>query len=201
MPFNSLSNHFLPRLLLSRQFPKIRSKSDQIRQIRHPCATADPTAHRHSHIMSRLTRFRQLPLTLYRIQPRLQVSLRDFDTQMAKKRESYDLKLHNGLVLPMTGDTFHTPNGMSLRPNSDTMVRILNQFRGDVNVYSILQGTILPDDLVVIHEHTDHYSMQTTVPVSLPDLNAKMTELLSKCMCVTREEFLARLEDLDDQDN
>ena len=160
-----------------------------------------PTAHQRSHIMSRLTRFRQLPLTLYRIQPRLQVSLRDFDTQMAKKRESYDLKLHNGLVLPMTGDTFHTPNGMSLRPNSDTMVRILNQFRGDVNVYSILQGTILPDDLVVIHEHTDHYSMQTTVPVSLPDLNAKMTELLSKCMCVTREEFLARLEDLDDQDN
>ena len=45
-------------------------------------------------------RFTQLPLTLYRIQPRLPVVLRDFNAQMEKQRASFDLKTHNGLVLP-----------------------------------------------------------------------------------------------------
>jgi hypothetical protein len=62
-----------------------------------------------------MKRFQRLPLSLFRIQAGPTVSLRDYDTQMAKNRLSYDLKLHGNLVLPMQGDVFHTPNGMSLR--------------------------------------------------------------------------------------
>ncbi len=45
-------------------------------------------------------RFTQLPLTLYRIQPQLPVSLREFASQKEKGRTSFDLITHNGLVLP-----------------------------------------------------------------------------------------------------
>jgi hypothetical protein len=62
--------------------------------------------------------YNRLPLTLYRIQPRLPVALRDFQTQKGLGRSSFDLKLHDDKVVAMPNDTveFHTPNGMSLRP-------------------------------------------------------------------------------------
>jgi hypothetical protein len=101
----------------------------------------------------------------------------------------------------MEGDTFHTPNGMSLRPNSDTMIGILENFRGSPRVYSIPVGTTLPDGLVVFHEHSNHYSLQTTVPIPLPDLNDKMTDFLAGCISVTKEQFLEAQDDEDDQDN
>lgn len=151
--------------------------------------------------MSRLVRYTQLPLTLYRIQPTLRVALRDYDTQVAKGRTSFDLKLHDGLVLPMTGDTFHTPNGMSLRPNSPKMLDILSKFKGSPLIFSLLEGMVLPKGLVVIHEHTDHYSLQTTEPVTLPELNERMTKLLASCMHSTREQFLEAQNDENDQDN
>ena len=55
--------------------------------------------------------------------------------------------------------------------------------------------------MVVIHEHSDHYSMQTTQPIPLPELNEKMTELLATCLSSTKEQFLEALDDEDDQDN
>ena len=148
-----------------------------------------------------VTRFVQLPRTLYRIQPKLQVSLRSFEAQQAKKRTSYDLKLHDGLVLPAQGDTFIGPNGMSLRPMGPKMVEILKGFKGNPRVYALLEGMTLPEGLIVLHEHSDHYSMQTTKPITLDELNEKMTQLLSTVTSVTRDEFLAQLEDEDDQDN
>lgn len=77
-----------------------------------------------------MKRYTTLPITLFRIQPRLPVSLRDHAVQMAKNRQSYDLKLHNNLVKPMPVGPFHTPNGMSLRPAGEKMVSILREFRG-----------------------------------------------------------------------
>ena len=148
-----------------------------------------------------MKRFTQLPLTLYRIQAKPTVNLRDYAEQLAKGRTSYDLKTTNGKVLPMDGDTFHTPNGMSLRPNSPVMKTILENFRGNPRVYCMPVGTTLPDGLVVLHEHSDHYSMQTTEPITLSDLNAKLTALLAECPSATKEQFLEALEDEDDQDN
>ena len=148
-----------------------------------------------------MKRFSQLPLTLYRIQAKPKVNLRDWGDQMAKGRTSYDLKTIDGSVMPMEGDVFHTPNGMSLRPNSDIMIKILNNFRGSPRVYALPVGTTLPDGLVVFHEHSDHYSLQTTVPIPLPILNEKLTQLLANSVSVTKEQFLDAQEDEDDQDN
>ena len=144
----------------------------------------------------------RLPITLYRIQPRLPVNLRSYADQMAKGRTSFDLKLHDGLVRPISPDThFHTPNGMSLRPSGPNMLSILQNFKGEPSIYTLPCGLALPDGFCVYHEHSDHYSLQTTVPISLPDLNKKMTEFLQSLSVQTRQQFLEMLEDEDDQDN
>eukprot|EP00930_Biecheleria_cincta_P089850 TRINITY_DN79192_c0_g1_i1.p1 TRINITY_DN79192_c0_g1~~TRINITY_DN79192_c0_g1_i1.p1 ORF type:complete len:158 (-),score=17.34 TRINITY_DN79192_c0_g1_i1:313-786(-) len=115
-------------------------------------------------------RYQQLPITLYRIQPRLPVKLMDHDTQIAQGRSSFDLKLHDGLVQPMPESTpFHTPNGMSLRPASQKMEETLRDFKGEPTIYRMHEGLRLPDPLVVYHEHTDHYSMQTSKAMPLDE--------------------------------
>lgn len=147
-------------------------------------------------------RFQKLPITLYRIQPRLPASLRDFDTQRAKGRESFDIKIHSdGLVHPAHGDEWIGPNGMSLRPGNDKMLNILKNWRGDTRVYRMSEGTQLPQELVVIHERDDHYSFQTTEPVTLETLNDRLTKFLEQCPSQTKEQFIEQMEDLDDQDN
>lgn len=147
-------------------------------------------------------RFTKLPITLFRVQPRLPVNLRDFDTQQAKGRPAYDLKIHpDGLVHPADGDEFIGPNGMSLRPGTENMLAIVKAWRGDTMVYRLQEGLLLPDELIVLHERDDHYSMQTREPVLLETLNARITELLERSPVQTKEQFIENMEDFDDQDN
>lgn len=147
-------------------------------------------------------RFQKLPITLYRIQPRLPVRLRDYDTQQAKGRESFDIKIRDdGNVHPAIGEEWIGPNGMSLRPGNDTMLNILHNWRGETMVYRLNEGLQLPEELIVLHERDDHYSMQTTEPVSLDTLNERITELLETSPVQTKQQFIEQMEDLDDQDN
>ncbi len=104
-----------------------------------------------------MKRFTSLPLSLYRIQPRMPVVLRDFG---AKKSLSYDLRTVGGIVHPVTGSTYTGPNGMSLRPSTPKMHEILRSFKGNPTVYRMHEGMSLPDGLVILHERTDHYSLQ-----------------------------------------
>lgn len=147
-------------------------------------------------------RFSKLPITLFRVQPTLPVNLRDYDTQQARGRPTYDLKIHpDGLVHPAPGDEFIGPNGMSLRPGNEKMLNIVKNWRGDTMVYRLQEGRQLPDELIVLHERDDHYSLQTTEPVLLETLNAIMTELLQQSPVQTKEQFVENMEDFDDQDN
>lgn len=147
-------------------------------------------------------RFQKLPITLYRIQPKLPVNLRDYDSQMSRGRTSYDLKIHqDGNVHPAEGDVWIGPNGMSLRPGNETMLNIIKQWRGETMVYRMSEGMELPKQLVVLHERDDHYSMQTTEPVPLETLNDRITEFLKTLPCQTKEQFIEQMEDFDDQDN
>lgn len=146
--------------------------------------------------------YTRLPVTLYRIQNGLSVQLRDFETQLLKGRSSFDLKLHDSLVLPVEpGSPFSTPNGMSWRPAGDKMLGVLSGFKGSPIVFRMHEGMSLPDGLIAYHEHSDHWSVQTTVPIPLPELNQKLTELLAGLPRQSREEFFAQYEDEDDQDN
>jgi hypothetical protein len=156
-----------------------------------------------SSIMSGVVkRFKKIPVTLYRLQGRLPVMLRDKATQLAAGRASYDLSLRDdGLVHPAPGTTFMGPNGMSLRPATETMLAISKQFRGQVTVYRLSEGLELPSGLVVLHERDDHFSLQTDEPIALETLNERLTDLLVQCPTQTLPQFIAQLEDVNDQDN
>lgn len=152
--------------------------------------------------MSKLIRYTVVPQPLFRFQTGNVIKLRDYATQVAKGSRSYDLKLHNQLVLPMEGDTFHTPNGMSLRPSTPKMHSLLSQFVGaSPNVFCLMEGLQIPEGLVLIHEHTDHFSLQTAVPIPLAELNKKLTDFMATWPVQSREDFFRQLNDPDDQDN
>lgn len=106
-------------------------------------------------------------MALARVQVSGAVRLREWAAQKALGRASFDLKVENGLVVSMTGNTFVRPNGMSLRPaGSPVFAEVLANFRGD-HVSIIPAETPLPLEFVLLHEHSDHYSLQTSEPVEL----------------------------------
>jgi hypothetical protein len=115
-------------------------------------------------------RYKKIPVTLYRLQGRLPVMLRDKAAQLAAGRASYDLSLRDddGLVHPVAPGTttFTGPNGMSLRPATETMLAIAKQFHGTTaTVYRLSEGLELPSGLVVWHERDDNfYQSARTVP-------------------------------------
>ena len=150
-----------------------------------------------------VSRFKHIPVTLYRLQSKLPTRLRDHATQMAAGRQSYDLKRNpdDGLVHPAQGETFTGPNGMSLRPATENMLHIAKNYRGNVTVFRLQEGLQLPEGLVLLHERDDHYSLQTDEPVELETLNDRITALLENCPTQTRDQFVEQLEDPDDQDN
>jgi len=124
----------------------------------------------------------QVPVDLARVQSGRHVRLRDYDTQKGLKRFSYDLKLRDGEVWPAEGDFFIGPNGCSLRePLSPTFQEVVRNFRGtNILVFVIPKGTRIPPSLTILHEHSDHYSMQCTSPMTLEDLNYELTEFITE---------------------
>ncbi|KAI0709003.1 hypothetical protein C8Q76DRAFT_741854 [Earliella scabrosa] len=130
-----------------------------------------------------LGRYNHVPVELARVQSGTNVRLRDYEQQKALKRFSYDLKLSpDGLVLPATGDNFIGPNGCSLRPPlSPTFQEVVRNFRGaNIITYILKEGTPLPDTLTILHEHSDHYSLQCTTPMTLDALNAELTKFINQ---------------------
>ena len=150
---------------------------------------------------SRVIRYSIFPLTLFIVQHRLPVALRDFDTQSKLGRTAFDLRLHNGLVLPSTGDTFQGPNGAPLRPVGVNMNNLIRDFRGEPLIFSILSGTAAPEGFVLLHEHSDQFSLQVARPMPLPEMNERITAFLKTVPQVTRDNYLAALDDPDNFDN
>eukprot|EP01087_Luapelamoeba_hula_P007389 TRINITY_DN1816_c0_g1_i1.p2 TRINITY_DN1816_c0_g1~~TRINITY_DN1816_c0_g1_i1.p2 ORF type:complete len:119 (-),score=14.60 TRINITY_DN1816_c0_g1_i1:37-393(-) len=72
-------------------------------------------------------------------------------------------------------------NGASLRPNTPMLQEVIRNFRGrHTTVYRLPQDTPIPDDLILLHEHTDHFSLQCAVPMTLSELNKKLTTFCQK---------------------
>lgn len=145
--------------------------------------------------MSKLTRFRVFPMDLFRICQAKKVTLREFEAQKKKGSRSFDYILNEDkLIHASVGDTFVRPNGLSLRPRGINMWDILSTWagRGKTNVLVIPQGTIIPDDLVLIHEHGDHYSLQTTISRTPRDLNSSLTKFMDPFEMMTKEEYFER---------
>lgn len=92
--------------------------------------------------------------------------------------------------------TDEAPNGAAMRPNIPYQKQVvLNIFKGnDVLVYSVpagmfsmfppslsthsfTRGTPIPNDLVLVHERSDHYSLQPAVQMSLEGILKDLSRL------------------------
>jgi len=137
-----------------------------------------------------LTKF---PVTLHRCQTGLTVKLRARHVQADQRfRGHYDLVVDGKgrvRVHDPTDRLFHGPNGMSLRPKTDTYREILTYLTGDT-IFVIPQGTVIPASLQLLYEHSDHYSLQAAKECTYEELNKNLTEFLSKMEKMSKDEFL-----------
>lgn len=127
-------------------------------------------------------RFTQhFPVTLIRYQPLPIVQLREFERQQRKNSPLYDFHLgKDGLIHPMTGSYFKQPNGMSLIPLGEKLSGLINSFHGRIFIYLIKEGTKIPENLVLLHEFVQHFSLQTSVPCKEAVLNERLTQFLKE---------------------
>ncbi|KAJ3190609.1 hypothetical protein HDU82_003893, partial [Entophlyctis luteolus] len=147
-----------------------------------------------------MQRYTKFPVTVFRIQAKLPVSLCDFEMQTAKGRTSYDFKQSGGLVQPMAGDVFHTP-GMSLRQLGPKMIGILENFKGEPRVYRMQEGTAVPPKMTLIHERSDHYLLQVAEPMPLPEFNDRLSRFLETLPSSSKADILAAWNEDEEQDN
>ncbi|KAI0416977.1 hypothetical protein F5X98DRAFT_375358 [Xylaria grammica] len=141
--------------------------------------------------MTLVTVFRSFPKQLFRVNNGRYVTLRVH----RPNRVAYDIVAQNGQVEPkaLNLQTYVAPNGASMRPNSPyQQLLVSSSFRGpEVIIYAIAQGTQLPDDLLLVHERTDHYSLQPGVPMSVDDLNRRITDFMwTTARAYTRKQWL-----------
>eukprot|EP01039_Chlorochromonas_danica_P005313 gene5315-5848_t len=136
-----------------------------------------------------------VPLTLFRICGKSRnVVLREHAVQMAKGSRSYDLTLgEDGLVHPAPlDDVFIGPNGASLRPAGINMWDIVSSRRGITNVLEIPAGVKIPEGLVLLHEHGDHYSLQGTKPMKRKALEGIMNQFIADFPFYSKEEYFQK---------
>lgn len=90
---------------------------------------------------------------------------------------------------------------MSLRPDGRNFENIIRDIRGEPLIYTILGGSVVPEDFVLLYERSDHYSLQVSRPMPLSEMNDRLTEFLKSLPTMTRESYLKGLEDEHNFDN
>jgi hypothetical protein len=151
-----------------------------------------------------LTRFDYVPTTLYRIHGTGLIKLRSYEKRIAEGMQgefSFDFHEKNGMVSPMVGEFFTKPNGMSLRPKCDRQKELVRNYAGDkMNIFVLPVGMKIPSDLILLHEHTDHYSMQVRVPMSVNDFNKELNTMLRNLKILSKSEFLALFDEEEEEE-
>lgn len=128
-----------------------------------------------------IARYDEIPLTLFRICGKSRnIVLREYEVQIAKGSTSFDVTLaDDGLIHPAPLDNvFIGPNGASLRPAGINMWDILSMRSGPTNILEVPAGLKLPKELVLLHEHGDHYSLQCTSPMKRKEVEAIMNQFI-----------------------
>ncbi|KAK5995918.1 hypothetical protein PT974_04337 [Cladobotryum mycophilum] len=135
--------------------------------------------------------FRHIPKQLFRVNNGPRIGLRPW----APGLRSYDVVLEDGRVQPraLSPSTYKSPNGVSMRSNSPHQRLLISRLYKAQNlvIYAIPAGTRLPDDLLLVHERADHYSLQPARDMGLKELNNQVTNFFIENGTVyTRKEWL-----------
>ncbi|CAI6083446.1 unnamed protein product [Clonostachys chloroleuca] len=143
--------------------------------------------------------FNKFPKEIFRVNNGIAVKARSWSPQ----RRVYDIVADGGMVIPKALDptTYTAPNGVSLRPNSPYQQSLVSwRFRGqDIRIYAVPQGTEIPNDLILVHERSVHYSLQPASIMTLEHFNKRITQFLTSNSTVfTKEEWLQMYPDATD---
>jgi hypothetical protein len=123
------------------------------------------------------------PLALFRIQSATSVRLHLEAAARAAGRTSFDIAERDGAVWPRAADepNFLGPNGMSMRPSGHMLAVIVGTFKAKgARVFEVPAGAHVPPALVVLHEHSDHYSVQPAERMTAARLNKELTAFLAQ---------------------
>ncbi|OXV11237.1 hypothetical protein Egran_01002 [Elaphomyces granulatus] len=137
--------------------------------------------------------FTRIPNELFRLNTGTIIRLRAYPGPTRPKRR-FDLLTMGGKVRPLALNpaTYEWPNGASMRPNSPGLHYVIRTIREPSTcIYAIPAGVELPDDLILVHEFGDHYSLQAAKEMTVDELNIKMTGfLVTEGECLTKEAWL-----------
>jgi hypothetical protein len=123
------------------------------------------------------------PVTLFRVQSGLKVNLRPEAAARAAGRRSFDISEREGAVWARDASekAFLGPNGMSLRPLGNMLAVLIGTFKArNTLVFEVPAGTPLPPELVLLHEHSDHYALQPAQRMTLVELNDSLSKFLAQ---------------------
>ena len=141
------------------------------------------------------------PLSLFRLQSGPRVQLRLEAAAHAAGRASFDISARDGAVHARDAAEAHFlgPNGMLMRPIGPVFAVLLAGFRGKCLVHEVPPCTPLPPELVLLHEHSDLYSVQPARSMTPAALNAALTAWLAQPAVLrmdSKEAFYARYPDM-----
>lgn len=137
----------------------------------------------------------KFPHTLFRINltksPKFK--LKEYKEQEAKGSSSYDFVAANGKICPLPSDLFSSPNGMSMRPNTQNEFTIISDKSGKTFILEIPAGTSVPDETVLVHEFGDQFSLQPAVAMDPEHFNVKISYFMQNpaFKVYTKVEWLA----------
>jgi hypothetical protein len=140
-------------------------------------------------------RYSVLPIKLFRITTKNKsIRLREQGKQLARGSRAFDYTISpDGKIHPAPLDgTFCGPNGASFRPATINMWDILSKTKGNTYVLELPEGTKLPDELVMLHERDDHYSLQCTVAMTPDQLSKRMNAFISSFEAYPKETYYER---------
>ncbi|KAH6888523.1 hypothetical protein B0T10DRAFT_488334 [Thelonectria olida] len=123
-----------------------------------------------------ITVFRKFPKELFRATNGSVFQARD----KSPERSSYDMIAHEGYVKPLALDptTYRSPNGLRMSPNSPFQQYLISRIlkRDDVTVFCVPAGTHLPEDLLLVHELQEVYSLQPAKEMKLSSFDDRVKE-------------------------
>ncbi len=137
-----------------------------------------------------MKRYSILPVTLYRFQSDKLPKLREKSFQKKMGKLSFDFTLGtNGLYNPAIGNKYPGPNGLSLRPIGGNLAEFLEYAYPTTIIYELPKDLVVPSSLVMIHEHNDHYSLQTKESVEPEKFCNEVMNFFEKQKRITVEQM------------
>ncbi|KAJ5138921.1 uncharacterized protein N7515_003769 [Penicillium bovifimosum] len=116
--------------------------------------------------------FTRFPNELFRVNYGASVRLRAHPGPVRPLR-NFDLLTTAGKVQPkaLNPASYEFPNGASMRPNTTKQQNLVRTSRDSpaftVYIYAVPADALLPDDLILVHEFGDHFSLQARVEMTV----------------------------------